>query len=135
MLTTEQLLTQRYKVIGPYPDSPFKIGEILHRYYFKTGTTGPYTYVTNPKIILQGLNEKKENVETMPNIFQPLPWWSDRELSDLPAFLHCPSRGTYHKVDKWEVASFVTDGRTKKQMANYTPATLAEYEQYNQQNK
>ena len=87
MMSKEELLQPRYKAIAAYPDSRFDIGDILHKYTFKTSETGMYTYCTNPAIPLQGLSLKKEYVETMPHLFQPLPWWSDRAVEDMPEYV------------------------------------------------
>lgn len=113
MKAVEELLIQRYKVIAPYPRSTYTIGEIV--------------------VVGQMGKETQIKYFEYPNIFQPLPWWSDRKVEDMPKYLQCPSRGTFHKVDEWHKASFIADGRTKKQLANYIPATRAEYEAYHQQ--
>jgi hypothetical protein len=132
MLSKEELLIQRYKVIGPYPGSRFEIGDILIRYNLNASDTRVYTYTTNPSSPLQGISARKEDVETMPNIFQPLPWWSDREPEDMPEYLECPSRKMFFRVERWHKSYFIIDGKQKMQYGNYIPATRAEYEAFNQ---
>jgi hypothetical protein len=123
MLTPEQLLADRFKVIAPYPGHKahgWNVGDILDRNWceYENGDE-------DAGVIEWQLSD-------FPHLFRPLPWWSDRKPEEMPEYLHCPSRGTFHKVDKWDGASFVTDGKIKKQLANYTPATRAEYEAFNQ---
>jgi hypothetical protein len=142
-MTPEQLLIQRYKVIAPYPGSEFEIGDILNRYYFETSTSGMYTYLTNIINPLEGKSMKKEYVEGMPNIFQPLPWYAEREPGDMPPFIKrrrsdgtievlrvldpsCDRREFGHEDGTIEHRFVYKDG------AGGEPATLAEYEKWKQ---
>ena len=62
---------RKFKVVSNYPNTKFEIGDILVQYYFETDPTN-YVYTTNPEIPLQGSNMNKENVESMPHIFQEI---------------------------------------------------------------
>lgn len=83
-MSIDELLRPRYKVIADYPESRFTVGDILHRYDFKTSANGTYTYVTNLDSPLQGSNIKKEYAETLPHLFKKLEWWEERKPEDLP---------------------------------------------------
>jgi hypothetical protein len=67
-----------------------------------------------------------------PHLFQPLPWWSDRKVEDMPEYLNCPSRKMFFRVERWHKSYFIIDGRQKMQYGNYIPATREEYEQWKQ---
>lgn len=121
-MTTEELLIKRVKVIANYPGSTYSIGDILYevdrmlqKFVLKNDDRN-FKYIQYP--------------QDYPVIFEPLPWWKDRKVEDMPIHLHCPSRKTFHKIDKWENESFMTGGKIKKQLANYIPATKEEYESY-----
>jgi hypothetical protein len=68
-MTNEELMTPRFRVIADYPNSLFKIGEIL---------TG------NQRLFC---DKNSERYSDFPNIFQPLEWWEERSLEDLPKYL------------------------------------------------
>lgn len=78
-LTKEQLLTPRVKVIADYPLSPFVIGSILTA---KKGRYDAWYYEINGKELWFDITEYK-------HIFQPLPWWSDRKIFELPRYVKC----------------------------------------------
>lgn len=130
MKTVEELLRDRYKVIGPYPFSPYNIGDIItvepDRKYFIASETCRNAYsLPNTKL------------KDMPNIFQPLPWWSDRKVEDMPAFVK--GGGYYYKHEYC-----ITDGKlmfnqycnghpigwlpVNKEFDFYTPVSDEEYE-------
>lgn len=68
-MTNEELMTPRFKVIEDYPNSLFKIDEIL---------TG------NERLFC---DKNSERYSDFPNIFKPLEWWQERSLEDLPKYL------------------------------------------------
>lgn len=72
MLTIEELLTPRWKVIADYPQSLFFINEIVHYDGFWART----------KEVKIGINPND-----YPLIFKKLEWWEEREEKDLPKFL------------------------------------------------
>jgi hypothetical protein len=91
-----------------------------------------------------------KKIEPYPHLFQPLPWWSDRKVDEMPAFIKCDER--VWKISEWRkviVGRFFpmnevdTEGETEN-FANikwhfaserFLPATREEYEAYNQQQK
>jgi hypothetical protein len=76
-LTKEQLLRKRFKFKMPYPGSHWDIGEV-----FELHVDG-FSYKTK----LSSVRILDNVIEFYPHIFQPLPWWSDREIEDLPRYI------------------------------------------------
>lgn len=78
---TTDLMTSRYKVINLYPYCQWEVGYILHvdadaeLYGVDTG------YPWSKYKVLQGEADK------YPNIFQPLPWYAERVLEDMPEYI------------------------------------------------
>lgn len=87
-MTPDELLNPRYKVIADYPNSRFKIGDILFKYRYPSSPS-MYTYVTNPEIPLKGTSLSPEYVEKMNHLFKPLQWWEERKAEDMPAYVKC----------------------------------------------
>jgi hypothetical protein len=82
-MKAEDLMNPRFEVISDYPNSPFSIGDILHKHFYTTSITGMYCYVTNKENPLQGSSANYE-IETYPHIFKKLNWWEHREEKDMP---------------------------------------------------
>lgn len=72
MKTVEELLKPRYKVIADYPGNQNPIGTILKTFNCWHDFTIKFWCKSNDKY---------------PHLLQPLPWWSDRELGDMPEYL------------------------------------------------
>jgi hypothetical protein len=81
MMTTEELLAKRYKVTAPYPGCVFKVGDILT--YRSTTFEMKYEVYTDQNNRTTTFNHFDE----FPHLFQPLPWWSDRAVEDMPEYL------------------------------------------------
>jgi hypothetical protein len=76
-LTKEQLLQKRFKFISPYPGGHWEIGEVFEPCGKNCyATCGMYMIIMHGSIL-----------EAYPHIFQPLPWWSDRNIEDMPEYL------------------------------------------------
>jgi hypothetical protein len=86
-MSIEDLLKPRYKVIADYPNTPFKVGEILQR---KEG---------------DWLNDKgwSKLYEPYPHLFKKLEWWEDRKLEYMPHFLKGKTRS--YEILTWELDS------------------------------
>lgn len=112
MLSTDVLLTPRFKVIADYPDSPFGIGQIL-----SPSQSGGKWY---------------DKLEQYPAIFQRLQWASDRNIADLPEYVK-DHKGVY-KVIEWDTShpthTLVQTERGQSLATYYEPSTLTEYEAY-----
>lgn len=133
-MTTEELLMPRYKVIAPYPCSPYKVGDIIAPGENQTNVAASENYQYAFFMPIKAMDE-------MPNIFHPLPWWSDRRLHELPEYVKCiktPDQrimpGMVLKMawcnENWgndHVHTVVLDTNC------YVPATREEYEAFKQQ--
>lgn len=130
MLTTEQLLKPRYKVIADYPKSVYEVGTIIN-----AGTTSEDCIYCD---------REGPRMRHYPHLFQPLPWWSDREISDMPEYVkwdynpkvdNVNVKGLVEKVVKWVHGGVgvIVGGSMTISTCHWLPATLADYEAYNQQ--
>lgn len=99
-MTPEALLIKRYKVTGPYPFSPYKVGDII------SPTNGQINFIaaeTSQYVHFQPI----KMLDEMPNLFEPLPWWKDRAPEDMPEYVkvireECiKDTGVYCKVNSW----------------------------------
>lgn len=81
-LSVEELLKTRFKVIGDYPDSQFKVGEIL---YIPNHKAFPTWFQTNRRSNNEGRFEAV--LEKYPNIFKKLFWWEERQPEDMPEYV------------------------------------------------
>lgn len=134
-LTKEQLLIPRYKVKDKYPGmeaEPFRIGQIITLQWHKEVDGNDYKegFIHIPIKYIPRSFMWQSFFDLFPNIFEPLPWWSDRKPEDMPDFLFCPAKKSYYIVEEWGLDSFVIYGRTKRQYCNYLPATKEEYTAY-----
>jgi len=67
-MTVEQLLEPRYKLIADFPNSPFKVGEILDL----KDEWNIDNYLAYDKY---------------PHLFKRLEWWEERKLEDMPEYV------------------------------------------------
>jgi hypothetical protein len=148
MLTTEELLRDRIKIIADYPGNKFKVGDILtySHNFLPTMTVGVGNQIwRNQEGVIVSYNKFKD----FPHLFQPLPWWSDREISDMPVFIKFPHNGRVYKISKWSknidhwnMINVIDDKDMTDLFASIdwhfkkdecVPCTEADYEAYNQQ--
>lgn len=141
-MTTEELLIERYKVIAPYPHSPYKVGDIIKP--------------NNGRFVLTQTSHRDEWGETVRtehlhkievakeygNLFEPLPWWKDRKVEDMPQFVRSIKQeyeygvevGRVVKVKEWVLISetmYVIQSKTREYHPScFLPATKEEYEAY-----
>lgn len=121
----EELLKPRYKVIADYPNSRFKLDEILTQWIGNNYSGEDKYFVIS-------------NVEKFPHIFSKLQWWEDREIEDLPQYLKEDLGGKvyYYKVEKYSYnkhkelkVGFMVDGYYDDEFLEFfQPATQEEYE-------
>lgn len=74
-MTAAELLKPRRIVELDYPNSPFKIGDILE---FDEKQNMFYSPFESDKIFYN------VDVEKYPHIFRPLKWWEHRKVEDMP---------------------------------------------------
>lgn len=126
MLSVEELLKPRWKVIADYPNSPFFIGQVFAIPNFDRQFTKDYWAAEKNKF---------------PNIFEPLPWWKDRDVNEFPEYLkvYYKERVEFHKVNQWlhmigdqtVYEYFNKDGLQLRETTRGTdPATKEEYDAY-----
>ena len=113
-MKAEELMNPRFEVIEKYPNSPFSIGDILHKYFYSTSTTGLYCYVTIKENPLQGFAVEK--AELYPNIFKKLNWWEHRKEEDMPkrliskAFANEETKEVsdeIFEIESWDMKNFI----------------------------
>lgn len=99
-MTTEQLLQKRYKVKGPYPFSPYGVGDIV-----EMDSAGDFLLMAQP---YYGKTWVARNViENYPNLFEEMPWWADRKVEDMPEYVKVDDEedllhGQIIKVVNWK---------------------------------
>ena len=134
-MTPEELLIKRYKCIAPIPFQPFpdmyNVGDI----FTDNGKTAVLNQKGDPVCVVEW--------DKYPNIFQPLPWWSDRDVSDMPPYVKlCGDKAYYRHEYKIENGNlfynqYINDHLigwllVDDDFSNYEPATRSEYEAYQQ---
>lgn len=120
MMTKEELLKPRWKVIANFPYTYYKVGEII----------GDTFRLTCEDYI-------KHNCSEYPAIFQKLEWYEEKQLEQLPLYIRKTSTGDIYKVIDWfKPSTFVCislneDGNRYYQLARwFEPATKQEYEEW-----
>jgi hypothetical protein len=154
-MTPEELLKPRYKVIAPYPDMPFSVGQVLLLQKHKEGWE--YTWAEH-----DGFHSMTDlEMSEFPHLFKEMEWWEEREEKDMPEYVKINAdecsfiRGTVLKVDGvgrypdrikplgnegdlYVTLTIPEDTETHDageqvtmNVKNVLPATLSEYEQLN----
>lgn len=156
-LTKEQSLIPRYKVKDKYPGmeaEPFHLGQIITLQWHREedGEFSKEGFIHVPIKHMPRSFMWQSFFDLYPNIFKPLPWWSDRSLEDMPEYLRIIERptlvsveiGSIVKVFKHFTSSFGEPnkrgcqvfGRGFMSYSRSEPATKEEYTAYiNQINK
>lgn len=127
-------MQQRYKVLWPYPNSVWEVGDILTPLYDNSVWFG-----IPDKDEYDGCVIHENWIKKCTNIFDPLPWFVEREIEDMPKYLKC--EGAYGTlvypaefIMKEENGWTVKVGRTIIPHGNYLkdkfPATDQEYQEY-----
>jgi len=120
-MTVEELLLPRYKVIADYPDCPYVVGVIIHCEIDPEG--GNYLNVADYWVY---------HPEKYPHIFQPLQWWEERKLEDMPEYVNY--NGGIYKVESplTIIDGYIyTEGAVIEcQLKLSLPATISEYESF-----
>lgn len=90
----EYLLIPRYKVKDKYPGmelEPFYVGQIItlqwHREEDDDDCAEGYVHVPNKHMPRSFMWQSF--FDLFPNIFEPLPWWSDRKVEEMPEYVRC----------------------------------------------
>ena len=141
-MSTEELLKSRVKVIAPYPNSPYKVGEILTEFFFDNGNS--YFSVNDEN----GFHDKvisSVTINECPNIFIKMEWWEDRKIEDMPEYVkldpnhyddyHGSNKEGILKVFAWDEGFAYLNPENDEDFIDNTnlhfiPSTKEEYEQY-----
>ena len=127
MLSTEELLKPRYKVIADYPNSDWKLNEILDRDWSWDGDDE---------------NGFAHSISQYPHLFKKLEWWEEREEKDMPEYVKHKIDSEVYKLQKQSEttpsdaycikrASIGTESYYQwVSLYDLLPATYEEYEQY-----
>ncbi len=119
MLSIDELMITRFKVVANYPKSTYKIGAIIHCFDVKL------------------MNESY--FKTYPAIFQLLEWWMERKEGDMPEYVKQLNGESVYKVrthfdyEDSKGWGFVADhDGVNRYYSKYFPATEADYLTYKQ---
>lgn len=105
-----ELLKPRRKVVADYPNSPFRIGDIL------TLAEAPVERWDNNRT---GMRHNIE-VDLYPHLFRKLEWYEERDEKDMPEYVKSTRNNKIFKLE--DISQW--------QYAFYLPATEAEYNDY-----
>jgi len=135
-MTKEQLLQDRYKVINPYPHSPYEVGDLVE--ITDTGTSFHCTTTRVWNTFTEEFDDcdnywSIKLIETFPNLFRKLSWWEDRDV--LPDYVK--SKLGIFKVN-WTVRNdelYLTDATDEndtwiKIHEGIDPSDIQEYNDY-----
>jgi hypothetical protein len=119
MLSTEQLLMPRYKVIADYPMSSHAVGDVL-------------TYLIGGTFVNERIRVKEDSLQNYPAIFKPLSWWEERALEDMPEYVKSGQGNSVRKVKGYELHwnKIILDGGKVRSISQWFPATLTEYQSF-----
>lgn len=130
-MTVSELLIQRYKCIALSPFNCWEIGDILYLFDFE----GNKWWAKEPNAV-DAIHQ--DNMHKYPHLFQPLPWYSERRIEDMPEYLKDNTIGkVVIKVHKWienDFVCFIAEANKKidypGRTENWIPATSDEFNAY-----
>jgi hypothetical protein len=101
-MTVEELLRPRYRVAIDYPFSPYQVNQVVDR-------TDIHALINNVFY------------EDYPKIFEPIRWYHNRQLHEMPTHLQKLNKDVYEvikwnklAVNTWEMV--ITDGYTTRRV-------------------
>jgi hypothetical protein len=145
-MTVEDLMKPRYRVIADYPNNPHGIGKILcakKDFSSMHMDTIEYTDEFGENVRQQNFRATSE-FDKYPHLFQPLPWYSERDVKDMPEYVKVEEyfgekkvfkidKYFQNKFDEYYGLTIGTDtGRLYLKNACALPATELEYTAYQQ---
>ncbi len=124
-----ELMKPRTKVIGPYPKSPFNVGDVLEISGDCAGKNRTGSGVFRDSVY---------QPEKFPNIFQPLQWHEERKPDEMPEYVK--KRGVIIKImigqdisesgSAWMFEKSPDGLRHRINLSDCLPATKEEFESY-----
>lgn len=137
------LLVPRIRVKADYPNSPFKVGDILHEeknvFAFSVYAPAHLLSRVNGENVYLKLKISKGDIERYPHLFELLPWWAERSVEEMPEYLKDNTIGTIViKVDRYVKISeewwFISEANASighvSSLRIFIPATKDEYDNY-----
>lgn len=94
IMTPEELLKERYKVIAPDTSGRWPVGEV---YTFNREVAQTYDYWINSK----GEGVTFNFFSAFPHLFKPLAWYEEREVGEMPQYVRNED-GEIIKILSWE---------------------------------
>ncbi len=133
------LMAPRLKLILDYPYCDFEVGQIIT--LDKKTPNGMYWHEYTEEEPLHIL----EGEPFYPGIFQPLPWWSERRIEDMPDFIKWKDEIAgdtpvikISEFGKWENCNYIKWNRGGGLLISgdeQLPSTESEYLQYKAKQK
>jgi hypothetical protein len=118
MLSVDELLKPRYKVIADYPDNKNKVGDIITLQTAQTKAAHE---------LVCGWYDK------YPAIFQPLEWWQEREPDEMPEYLKDTRDGEIVKAIQYGDNQVLVKARVfecRIELRYMIPSCIADYNAY-----
>jgi hypothetical protein len=142
-MSIEALLVERYKVIAPYPHSPYKVGDVIKPNNGRFVLTVTSHRDEFGETVYSEHLHKSDVAKDYPHLLQPLPWWAERKPEEMPRFIKWtdPSSGEIKlfEVYKWVSNSLGVYSADVKDaylfIRDVEPATEADYTAYITQTK
>src|SRR4051812_40933853 len=112
-MSPEELLKPRYKVIADYPKSLYYVGDIIN-----AGTTSEDCIYCD---------REGPRMRHYPHLFEPLPWWKDRKVEDMPEYVKvinevcAKDTGLYCRVFKWSIIDTTKEQYFGAELDGYEP--------------
>lgn len=132
---THPLLTPRYMVEADYPNSPFRVGDVLRRHVYLESDETYYVYAKVPdnfNIVLHDYIDDDVIVK-YPHIFRPMHWSEQRELGEMPRWVIWRSTGAISPcewVEHKKSFGCLIRGQKFTSLNAFLPATESEYLEY-----
>lgn len=97
-MTAIELLIPRFEVIGTYPKSKFKKGDMLERIPNATNDWYNANKSIDADILL-------EEIEQYPHLFRKINWWEKRTVCDMPKRVMSMADDKKHTYDieEWDM--------------------------------
>jgi hypothetical protein len=124
-MAPEELMKPRYKVIALYPNSPFKIGEVLE---LGKDEYDAWVYLYD----YDGVDLWHESYfNSYPHLFKKLEWWEGLKPEEMPSYVK-HKNGNIYKVSEYSegLIGVVIEGGFWAHLKNLFPATKEQYEEY-----
>lgn len=124
MLSTEQLLKPRKKVMLDFPDNDYEVGQIIEFNEKNTFFTEVEDWVTD--LISTKGNKVMRSIkyfEPYPLIFRDMDWHEERALEDMPEYV----KDAFGKVSELTKEMIEAGGIV---MEDFIPSTLTEYQSF-----